>query len=56
MIKILKLFVFWSILFTANNVMAADWGPCTSTSGVHDYPVNFDVKIADSSKNTAGTE
>ncbi|MHA6383670.1 hypothetical protein ACX3V1_11920 [Escherichia coli] len=36
--------------------MAADWGPCTSTSGVHDYPVNFDIDIMDASKNEAGTE
>ena len=56
MMKISSLFFVGSMLFTANNVMAADWGPCTSTSGVHDYPVNFDIDIMDASKNEAGTE
>ncbi|EYD80918.1 fimbrial family protein [Escherichia coli 1-176-05_S3_C2] len=56
MMKISSLFFVGSMLFTANNVMAADWEPCTSTSGVHDYPVNFDIDIMDASKNKAGTE
>lgn len=55
MMKILKLFFSAIIMFSANNAIAADWGPCTSTSGVHDYPVKFDIDIMDASKNKAGT-
>lgn len=55
MMTILKLFFSAIIMFSANNAIAADWGPCTSTSGVHDYPVKFDIDIMDASKNKAGT-
>lgn len=56
MMKLLKLLFSAIMMFSAFNAMAADWGPCTSTSGVHDYPVNFDIDIMDASKNKAGTE
>jgi type 1 fimbria pilin len=43
-----------SVLFSGQALAAADWGPCTSTSGVHVFSATINETVTDVSKNTSG--